>query len=109
MRVFFPSCGEQGLLSSCDAGVSHWGGFSRCRARALGARASVAAACGSGVAGPGALEHRLSSCGNTGLVAPWQVGSSRPRDPTRVSNPGRPDSLPLSQEGSPDSFKWFYC
>ena len=89
--------------------ASHWGGFSCCRARALGARASVAAHVGSGVAAPGALEHRLRSWGNMGLAAPWQVGSSRPRDPTSVSYTGRPDSLPLSQEGSPDSFKWLYC
>ena len=38
----FSSCGEQ---------ASHCGGFSCCRARALGVRASVVAACG------------LSSCG----------------------------------------------
>ena len=31
----FSSCGEQGLLSSCCAGDSHWSGFSYCRARAL--------------------------------------------------------------------------
>ena len=29
------SCGKQGLLSSCSAWTSHWGGFSRCRAWAL--------------------------------------------------------------------------
>ena len=32
----FSSHGEQGLLSSCNAGASHCGNFSRCRAWALG-------------------------------------------------------------------------
>ena len=37
----FARCGKQGLLSSCDAWVSHCSGFSCCRARALGTQASV--------------------------------------------------------------------
>ena len=32
----FPSCGEQGLLSSCSAAASHFSGFSCCGAQALG-------------------------------------------------------------------------
>ena len=32
----FSSCGKQGLLSSCSAWASHWGGFSCCGARVLG-------------------------------------------------------------------------
>ena len=36
----FPSCGEQGLFSDCGVRASRCGGFS-CRARPLGARASV--------------------------------------------------------------------
>ena len=55
------SCGEQGLLSSCGAWVSHCGGFSCCGAQTLGALASVAAACGLSSCGSRALEHRLSS------------------------------------------------
>ena len=37
----FSSCGEWGLLSGCDAQASHCGGFSSCRAQALGTWASV--------------------------------------------------------------------
>ena len=47
----------------CTARASHCGGFSCCRARALGARASVVVACGLSSCGSRALEHRLSSCG----------------------------------------------
>ena len=65
---FFSSCGEQGLLSSCGVWASHWGGFSCCRARALGARASVAVVRG------------LRSCSSRGSRAQaqelWQHGLS---------------------------------
>ena len=47
----FSSCGKQGLLFCCGARASHCGGFSCCRAWALGTPASVVVA------------HRLSSCG----------------------------------------------
>ena len=47
----------------CGARASHCGGFSCCRARALGARASVVVAHGLSSCGSWALEHRLSSCG----------------------------------------------
>ena len=47
----FSSFKEQGLLSSCSAQASHFGGSSGCRAQALGAQASVVAV------------HGLSSCG----------------------------------------------
>ena len=33
----FSGCGEQGLLSSCGAQISHCSGFSYCRAHAVGA------------------------------------------------------------------------
>ena len=42
----FSSCGEQGLLSSCDVRVSHCVGFCCWGAWALGARASVVEARG---------------------------------------------------------------
>ena len=42
---------------------SHCGGLSCCRARALGAQASVPVACRLSSCGSQALEHRLSSCG----------------------------------------------
>ena len=46
----FSSCGKRELLLCCGSWASHCGGFSCCRARALGLRASVVVA------------HRLSSC-----------------------------------------------
>ena len=49
--------------SSLWCKASHCGGFSCCRARALGARASVVVACGLSSCGSQALERRLSSCG----------------------------------------------
>ena len=42
----FSSCSEWGLLPRCSERASHCGGFSWCRARAPGARASTAVACG---------------------------------------------------------------
>ena len=55
------SCGERGLLFVAVCGllieVASLG------ARALGAQASVVAACGLSSCGSQALEHRLSSCG----------------------------------------------
>ena len=59
---------------------------SRFRARLLGVRASVVAARGLSSCGSWAVECRLS---NTGLVAPWHVGSSRTRARTRVPCIGR--------------------
>ena len=65
-----------GATPCCSARASHCGGFSCCRARALGVRASVVVA------------RMLSSCGAvsraqqlwlTGSVAPWHVGSSQTR------------------------------
>lgn len=40
------SCPEQGLLSPCVVQASYRGGFTCCRAQALGTRVSVVAACG---------------------------------------------------------------
>ena len=47
----------------CGARASHSGGFSCCRARALGTWASVVVARRLSSCGSWALEHRLSSCG----------------------------------------------
>ena len=58
----FPGCGEWGPLC-CGAWASHCGGLSRCGARALGMRASVAVARGPSSCGSRAPECRLSSCG----------------------------------------------
>lgn len=63
LRRLFSSCSKWGLLSSYSARASHCGGFSGCRARALGAGASVVAVCGLSSCGSSALEHKLSSCG----------------------------------------------
>ena len=40
----FSCCSEQGLLSHCDVQASHCGGFSCCRAQALGCTGSVVVA-----------------------------------------------------------------
>ena len=42
----FSSCSKPGKLSTCSAQASHYSGFSCCRARALGAWASLAEALG---------------------------------------------------------------
>ena len=81
----FSSHGKGGLLSNCDARVSHCSDFLCCRAQAEGVWASVVAAHGFSVCGSQGLEQRLSSCGTLGLVAHWHVGSSRIRDRTPVS------------------------
>ena len=52
-----------GATVRCGVWASHCGGFSCCRARALGTRASVVVAHGLSSCGSQALEHRLSSCG----------------------------------------------
>ena len=79
MRAF-SSCGKWDLLSSYSARASHCGGFC-CRAWALGHVGSVVAA--------------------PGLIAPWNVGSSRIRDQTRVPLHQQVDSYPLHHQGSP--------
>ena len=51
------------LLSSCEQAVlPSCGGFSCCRAWALGSRASAAVTCGLSSCGSRAPEHRISSC-----------------------------------------------
>ena len=52
-----------GATLHCGAWASHCGGFSCCRVRAVGMRASVVVARGLSSCGSWALEHRLSSCG----------------------------------------------
>ena len=55
-------CCAQAILR-CGSWASHCGGFSCCRAWALGAQASVVVALGLSSCGSRALERRLSSCG----------------------------------------------
>ncbi|XP_054941306.1 PHD finger-like domain-containing protein 5A isoform X1 [Physeter macrocephalus] len=52
-----------GATLRCSRWGFHCGGFSCCRARAVGVRASVVVARGLSSCGSRALEHRLSSCG----------------------------------------------
>ena len=52
-----------GATLRCGVGTSHCGGFSCCRARALGERASVVVAHGLSSCGLWALERRLGSRG----------------------------------------------
>ena len=59
----FSGCGERGLLFFAVHGLLHRSGFSCCRARALGAWASVVVAHRLSRCGSQALERRLSSCG----------------------------------------------
>ena len=73
----FSSWGEQGLLSSCIMRVPQCGGFSCCRAQALGAQASVAVAhglssCSSWAPGTGSIvvAHRLSCSEPCGILIP---------------------------------------
>ena len=67
--VFVAACGLFSLVVASRGYSSLWcmgfslGGFSCCRARALGARASVVVALGLSSCGSRALERRLSSCG----------------------------------------------
>ena len=49
--------------SHCGAWASHCAGFSRCRAQALGACASVVAAHRLSICSSQALQHELGGCG----------------------------------------------
>ena len=57
-----------GATLRCGVRASHCGGFSCCRAQALGTRASVVVASGVSSCGSQAVEHRLSSCGAWALL-----------------------------------------
>ena len=56
----FSSCGGWGLLSSCGAQASHCGGFSCCKAWALGTGSSVVVARGLWSAGLVVVANRLN-------------------------------------------------
>ena len=64
LSVGFLQLRRAGATLHCSVQASHCGGFSCCRAWALGARASVAVARSFSSCGSWALEHRLSSCGS---------------------------------------------
>ena len=59
----FSSCQKWGLLVSCGTKASHCGGFSCCRAEALGCLGFSSVARGLSISSSWALEHRLNSCG----------------------------------------------
>ena len=63
LRAGFLQLQQAGATLCCGAWASHYGGFSCCRAQALGAWASVVVARGLSSCGSRALERRLSSCG----------------------------------------------
>ena len=87
---FLSCCSELGLLFVGGARVSHCGGFSYCRARALGVRASVVVAREPSSCGAWALGHvGLQQLWRMGLVAPRHVGSSQTRAGTCVPCIGR--------------------
>ena len=70
---------EWGVLSSCNAQASHWGGFS-CWAQSLDC---------SGFRSCGSRAPELNSLWCMGLVALWYVGCSQTRDRIHVSCIGR--------------------
>ena len=83
------SWGKRGLLSTCSARASRCGGFSCCRAWALGTQDSVAAAGGLGSCSSQALEPHTQWLWHTGLVTLRHMEFSWTRDQTCVSCVGR--------------------
>ena len=86
-----------GFLSSSGAWASLCGGFSCCAEQALGC--ADFSSCSSMT-----LEHRLSSCGPQGLIAPSHVGSSQIKDRTCVSCDGRQILYHWATRKSPSDF-----
>ena len=78
----FSSCGEPGLHSNCSTPASHCGGFSYCKAWALGSPASIVGA------------HRLSRSAVCGIFL--DQGSNLCPLHQQV------DSQPLDHQGSPE-------
>ena len=99
----FSSCGERGLLFVVVRGLLI-AVASRCRARALGVRASVVVAHRLSSCGSRALERRLSSCGAWAslLCGMWDlpVPGLEPASPALAGG-----AEPLCHQGSPVS--WF--
>ena len=67
-RAGFLQLRRAGATLRCSVQAFHCGGFSCCRARALGMQASVVVACGLSSCGSQALERRLNSCGARALL-----------------------------------------
>ena len=75
LRAGFLQLWQAGATLRCSAQASHCGGFSCCRAQALGARASVVVARGLSSCGSRALDCRLGSCGTWAqlLYSMWDL------------------------------------
>ena len=84
LHGFFPSCGERELPSSCSVQALHCGGFSCCRAWALGCGGSV-------VAAPGLWD--------TDSLVVAHVGPDQWSNLCLLNQ--QADSLPLGGQGSP--------
>ena len=74
----FSSCGEQELLSSCNAQASHCSGFSWCRAQGLGRAGFSSCSTQLSSRGSQALDHRVNSCGPWAelLCSTWDLPGS---------------------------------
>ena len=81
LKELFSSCSKWGLFSTCGAWALHCGGFSWCRARALGHVGSEVAVCSS--------RAQAQWLWYMDLVALQCVGSSQTRDQTHISCIGR--------------------
>ena len=88
----FSSCSEQGLLPTCGARASHWGGFSCCRAQTLEQRGFRIVTL--------ALEHRLSGVVH-GLSCPVACGVFLDQGLNLCLLLWQADSWLLSYQGSP--------
>ena len=86
MRAF-SFCGEGGLLSSCSAGASHCGGYSRCGGQALGH-------VGFDSCNEWTPERGLSSCG----AQAWLPGG--------MMNLPAPSTEPASPAGGHTLYHW---
>ena len=90
----FSSCSTQGLLSVCSVWASHCGGFSCCRAQALGH------------VGFSAVAPRLQSTGSIVKAHCLSCSAAYETFPDQGSNPRllrwQMDPLPQSQQGSPE-------
>ena len=96
---------QAGATLRCGAWASHCGGFSCCRAQALGMRASVVVARGLSSCGSWALECRPSSCGTRAwlLRGMWDLPGPglKPVSPalagrfSTAAPPGKPENFRL--------------
>ena len=97
-----------GATLRCSAWASHCGGFSCCRAWALGSWTSVAVACGLSSCGSWALERRLSSCGAQAQLVCGMCDLPRPGlEPVSPALAG--GFLTTAPPGKPNVVEFFVC